>query len=165
MQSNHSSASLSEDQDKLFRTQSWSYFSLHSAQRMQSFQFYITLETALIGGGIVLAKSDGDHHSWTIILSAVISLLSFIFWKLDTRTRTLIKNSERALAYLDAQQFLPNINGKTNPLRLFEIDQIDNSTTTNIWNVNLSYSKCFNTIFCIFGFGGIIFSLQSIVTT
>lgn len=130
---------------------------------MQSFQYYITLETALVGGAIVLAKSDGDHRHWMTLLSTVIALLSFVFWKLDDRTRTLIKNAESALRYLDDQHNLPNVNGQPNPIQLFEIDNVDNASTTSIWNINLSYSKCFNIVFGIFGFGGAAFVLQSLL--
>ncbi|MBR8272572.1 hypothetical protein KDX15_01905 [Burkholderia cenocepacia] len=155
---------LSEDQEKTFRAQSWSYFSLHSAQRMQSFQFYITLETALIGGAIVIAKSDGNHQHWMTLLSAMVSLLSFIFWKLDGRTRKLIKNAESALRFLDGQHNLPNINAQPHPVFLFKIDGVDNSSVKSIWNINLSYSKCFNIIFGVFGFGGFVCVLQSVLT-
>ncbi|MFC5429482.1 hypothetical protein ACFPTO_11825 [Paraburkholderia denitrificans] len=155
----NSSARLTDDQEKIFRTQIWSYFALHAAQRMQSFQFYITLETALVGGAILLAKSDGSHQCWIAVIGAVVSLLSFVFWKLDGRTRLLIKNAELALNYLDDQHNLPNVNSRPHPLRLFKNDEVANSPTSHIWNIRLSYSNCFNIVFAIFGIGGAGFAL------
>ena len=156
---------LPEDEEKTFRAQAWAYFSLHAAQRMQSFQFYITLVTALVGGAIVLMKSDGASHMWLALIYAIASLLSFVFWKLDCRTRLLIKNAEAALKYLDYQYNLSDVDGLPHPLRLFDKDEVmaGHSSAGNIWNSELSYSKCFNLVFAIFGYGGAALAVKFVL--
>jgi hypothetical protein len=158
-------ARLTEDAEKIFRTQVWGYFSMHAAQRMQSFQFYVTLVTALVGAAIVLMKSNGTGHMWLALTFAITSLLSFIFWKLDCRTRLLIKNAETALKYLDHQHNLSDVDGLPNPLRLFDKDEAmaGYSSVGNVWNSKLSYSKCFNLIFAIFGYGSMALALRFLI--
>jgi hypothetical protein len=156
---------LTDQQENTFRTQAWNYFALHAAQRMQSFQYYVTFVTALIGGAIVLLKSDGNHYNWLAVICAISSAISFLFWKLDCRTRQLIKNAETALKYLDARHNLPGAGAFPNELRLFDRDDASKNSIaeSNIWNSKLSYSKCFNFVFAIFGYGGaalaLVFSL------
>jgi hypothetical protein len=152
---------LSEEQEKTFRTQAWNYFALHAGQRMQGFQYYVTLVTALIGGAIVLLKSDNGHYHWIAVVFAMCSAVSFLFWKLDCRTRQLIKNAELALKYLDARHALPDAGTFPHELRLFDRDDFSTITKArnSIWTSKLSYSKCFNFVFAIFGYGGVALTI------
>ncbi len=156
---------LTEDAEKIFRTQAWQYFSLHSAQRMQSFQFYITLVTALIGGAIVLLKSDNASRMWLALVFAIASLQSFVFWKLDCRTRQLIKNAEAAMKYLDYQYNLPDVDALPHPLRLFDKDDVmtGRSYAGSILTGKLSYSRCFNVVFAVFGYGSAVLAIKFVL--
>ncbi|MEM5372618.1 hypothetical protein V4C53_42305 [Paraburkholderia azotifigens] len=152
---------LTDEQEKIFRTQAWNYFALHAAQRMQGFQYCITLITALIGGAIVLLKSEGTRYPWLAVVFAISSAVSFLFWKLDCRTRQLIKNAELALKFLDNMHCPANAVTLPLELKLFDRDDAitNESNTGHIWNSKLSYSKCFNFVFAIFGYGGFIAAL------
>lgn len=154
------SVRLTDDQEKIFRTQAWSYFSLHAAQRMQSFQFYITLETALIGGAIVLAKSEESHQYLLALIGVAIAFVSFVFSKLDGRTRVLVKNAEAALKYLDDQHNFPELDGQPHPLRLFERDGFIDTPSHRNLKINISYTKCFSLVFWIFAISGAALALK-----
>ncbi|WP_322046082.1 hypothetical protein [Paraburkholderia sp. J67] len=150
---------LTEEQEKTFRAQAWSYFALHAGQRMQTFQFYVTLITALVGGAIVLAKEDFGRIGLEAI-GAVITLMSYVFWKLDCRIRTLIKNAEGALKFLDHFHALPVVNGAPHPLDMFARDDALRQRRTGLMKFvsgDLSYSNCFNLVYVTFGCGGAIF--------
>lgn len=151
--------SLSEEQEKTYRAQAWSYFSVHAGQRMQTFQFYVTLITALVGGAIVLAKGDYGKIGLGAVGSA-IALMSYVFWKLDCRTRLLIKNAEGALKFLDRFHALPPMDGAPHPLDLFSRDDALRRQRVGLLRLvagDLSYSNCFNLVYAIFGCGGVFF--------
>jgi hypothetical protein len=82
------------------RTYAWNYFMVHAGQRMSVFQFFISLSTAIVGGAVLIAGS-ADDRKWSALLFALLPFLSFIFWRLDTRTSALIKNAETALKSLE----------------------------------------------------------------
>src|ERR1700743_2881425 len=103
-------------EEKYFRTYAWSYFSLHATQRLQAFQFFITLITALIAGFAAFAKSD--LYRWLSVICFLVSFLSFIFWKLECRTKELVKNGEEALKYLDRLHLLNKINDDLHYLQI-----------------------------------------------
>ncbi|WP_133116891.1 RipA family octameric membrane protein [Paraburkholderia acidicola] len=143
-------------EEKYFRTYAWSYFSLHAAQRLQAFQFFITLITALIAGFAAIAKSD--IYRWFSVIWFLISFLSFIFWKLECRTKELVKNGEEALKYLDRLHPLDEINNHPNYLRIFERDESITKQRSKfpLWSGHFSYSRCFNSVFVFFGVTGLI---------
>jgi len=71
----------------------WNYFKLHASQRLITFNFYIVISTA-IAAGYIVALGVNSIPVLVILLSFTISLLSFIFWKLDVRNKLLIKNAD-----------------------------------------------------------------------
>ena len=85
------------------REHCWNYFALHAQQRISVFQYFITIETALITAAIIAIqyKTDLNNPKWAIILGPLIMLFSFVFWKIDQRTKDLIKKSEIALRSIE----------------------------------------------------------------
>ena len=77
----------------------WCYFELHASQRMSVFKFFIGLATFLTAS--LLAATVQKHHVPGALLGALLTLVSFVFWRLDERTSFLIKRSERALEELE----------------------------------------------------------------
>ncbi|WP_143756745.1 hypothetical protein [Caballeronia glebae] len=126
---------------------------------MQTFQFYVTLITALVGGAIVLAKGDFGKGGLEGV-GSVIALMSYVFWKLDCRIRLLIKNAEGALKFLDRSHELPSIDSAPHPLDLFARDDALRGRRIGLLGFvagDLSYSNCFNLVYAIFGCGGVLF--------
>ena len=89
----------------------WNWFALHSAQRMQTFRFFL-VGTAFLGAayGSLLE----EHRYAAVAVALVGAWLSFWFNRLDTRTSELIKASERVLktaqARLADQSGVPDLN-------------------------------------------------------
>ena len=114
------------DIQDVFRESAWRHFTIHAEQRLKMFQFYITISTALLGGGVLLIRT-GQNAIALVLLSFLASFFSFVFWKLEVRTRILVKNAEDAIKYLEVACDLPDVDGQPNPLKIFTRDDLPNT--------------------------------------
>jgi hypothetical protein len=139
------------------RAYAWNYFQLHAQQRLQAFEFYISLASAATGGFLALLSLD-KPHKWFSVVGLLLMLLSFIFWKLDNRTRQLICNAENALKHLDSE-LAPSLDGdhSLHPLQLFARDdeQVKGLLLYPLMSGHFTYSRCFRWMFCCFSLIGL----------
>jgi hypothetical protein len=91
----------------------------------------------------------------------VACFFSFVFWKLDQRTRQLIKHAEIALSFLDSQYDLPDLNGMPHPLRLFSREGVVTSTLRGfpLTTGHFSYARCFRWVFFMFSIVGVALTI------
>ncbi len=76
----------------------WRYFQLHAAQRMTVFNVFTLFAGLLIAGlSATIQKSEGLALIG-IALGLLLTLLAFVFWKLDQRACFLVKLAEDAIA-------------------------------------------------------------------
>lgn len=145
------------------RKYAWDYFAIHAGQRMSAFQFFITLATAVVAGYLLLVRNTGGEK-WMAIFGALLAFLSFVFFKLDQRTRDLVKNGERALKYLDADLHIES-EARPNPLELFDCDDraVDGKKNIIPFTGHFSYSRCFKYVFFGFGLLGLLGVVCSIL--
>jgi hypothetical protein len=94
----------------------WRYFSLHAAQRMSVFNFFVVLSGVVLAG--LAATLQAERHLAAIgaALGFTLIVVAFLFWRLDSRTSSLIKNAEAALATLEQRFGVP-------AARLVQIDR------------------------------------------
>jgi hypothetical protein len=80
--------------------QAWSWFEVHAAQRMQSLNFFLIATAFLVAAyGTVL-----DRHSGIAALVAAFGAwITFWFYRMERRTRQLVKAGEAALQPMQAQ--------------------------------------------------------------
>jgi hypothetical protein len=71
---------------KTFREYTWAYFALHADQRIKTFNFFHIVAGLLAGGITTLLKGGGDAR-WISPFGALLTILSFVFWKLDNRNK------------------------------------------------------------------------------
>ncbi|MHC9011988.1 RipA family octameric membrane protein [Stenotrophomonas rhizophila] len=128
------------------RTYAWNYFSAHASQRMAVFQFYITLVTAIFGGGVLIAGS-ADSRRWSAVLFILVPFLSFIFDRLDRRTSKLIKAAEAALMDIERES-----SGEGSLRSIFIRDHTPDRRTY----FDFSYSRCFRLVFWVASTVGIV---------
>lgn len=156
---------LTSDQRKEFRDYLWKYFALHADQRLKTFNFFVVVAAAIIAGYLNLATKD-NPPPWASALPFLLSLTSYSFWKLDVRTKLMIKGAESGLKLLDAQSNLPPGDAFL-ALRVFELDDTLRKTSplhrSGFLNGQLSYSKCFNLMFIAFGLLGLLIGLLDII--
>ena len=156
------------DIQDMFRESAWRHFTIHAEQRLKVFQFYITISTALLGVGVLLIRT-GQNAIALVLLSFLASFFSFVFWKLEVRTRILVKNAEDAIKYLEVSCDLPDVDGQPNPLKIFTRD--DFRTQKSTWRTvpsHFSYHKCFVLVFAVMGILGalgMIYGLTEILCT
>ena len=149
--------------DELFRDYAWDYFALHADHRLRAFHFYILVSTALLGG-FALSVKNGGLQSWMAAFGLLLVFFSFVFWKLDDRTRQLVKNGENALKFLDAQHQLQDQDGLPHALRLFsrETSASEKLSTYPLLSGHFSYARCFRWVFGMFSVVGIGLAVASI---
>ncbi|UHQ23811.1 hypothetical protein LVB77_03620 [Lysobacter sp. 5GHs7-4] len=148
---------MDQDQRKEYRDYAWNYFSVHAAQRMSVFQFFITLATAIIGGAVLIAGS-ADDRKWAALLFLALPFLSFIFWRLDLRTSSLVKNAEDALKFLDSEVAFRLKNGLPPELALFARDDtiVADKAEARLLRGHFSYSRSFRYVFVAVALLGIV---------
>ncbi len=133
---------MTPDERKEARTYAWGYFALHADQRMKLFNFFLIL-SGLILGAFPAIRGMAGGAKVVALLPLLLVLTAFIFWRLEERTRRLVKNAENALRFLDEQWSLEPLSDKTpHYLRLFERDDHLVETLKNrSWNGGRELSR------------------------
>jgi hypothetical protein len=146
---------------KIFRDYAWGYFKLHADQRLQSFNFFLIVAGLLAGGITSLLKEGGSTWWVAALLGLTLAVLSLVFWRLEERTKHLVKNAEEALKYLDSQEGFPDEQEISHVLRLFDHD--DYVVRERRWH--LSYSKCLTIVFFVFAILGVVLIFASFLVS
>ena len=84
-------------------TTAWNYFSLLSGQRMQMFEFFITLEVFLSGAFITLISLNNRLGWAETVVAGLVSLIAIVFGLLDHRTKTMIHCCEGTMIQFETQ--------------------------------------------------------------
>jgi len=142
--------------EKDFLVVLWNYFSLHSSQRTTLLNFYIVLESLFVTGLITLSELKGRYTEYQIVVCVAIIFFSFVFYRLDKRTKNLIKNSEIAIKSIETKysvQFGQDI-------MIFTKESDTTASQRKKLNIAFSYTNLFNLIYIFFvaiGSVGIIY--------
>ena len=141
------------------RKYAWDYFTLHSSQRIATFNFFVTLATAVLAGVGVALTGTVVVPALAIVLGLALALLAFVFWKLDQRNKMLIKNAEEALKEIERR--LEADMGGPRVFSLFtrddeDVHELRRYRGRKAWRKYYSYSNSFNTVFLTFGIFGLV---------
>lgn len=134
----------------------WRYFQLHATQRITVFNYFLLISGIVVSGLAAALQGSQRFSSLGIVLGLLLTLVSFVFWKLDQRTTFLIKHAELILIEIE----------KETSDKKFQIFNRESETTSteinnNIWLRQWSYGESFRLIFATmscFGLGGTILS-------
>lgn len=157
---------MNEEQQKNMRTYAWGYFVQHAEQRLKTFNFYVLFCTVVIGSFSTLITKTGTHAIYCV-LPALLPFFSFVFYKLDERTKMLIRNAEDALKFLDCLMLKDNPEAE----KVLSLIKVDENKTKNLPAYPLfngghfSYSRVFRWVFHLMsaiGFLGVISCFVSI---
>lgn len=102
---------MTPDERREARTYARGYFALHADQRMKLFNFFLIFLLAAFPA--VRGMAAGAKA--VTLLPLLLVLTAFIFWRLEKRTRRLVKNGEDALRFRDEQWPLDPLPDKTHP--------------------------------------------------
>lgn len=142
------------------RDYAWKYFELHASQRLTTFHYYIVIATIVATGLFSSFHKDFKVPVLGALSGLLLALLSFVFWKLDQRNRTLIKNAETALKHLE-QENAPVTRLFLNDAEHFE--PLKESASFFPWKNHYSYSQCFQLVFLGFGCFGLVGAITSLI--
>jgi hypothetical protein len=151
------------------RQQAWNYFQMHAAQRLTTFNFYLALSTALTAAIFVTFQEDYQVPSVGMILSLLLVLFSFVFWKLDSRNRELISFAEEALRYFEGKANLSDEDGKPHRAKLFtrearvtEDAKQAHAHPYRFWEWRYSYTTCLRAVILAFSVAGLATCIASL---
>lgn len=158
---------MNPEDRKEARQYAWQYFSLHADQRMRLFNFFLLL-SGLLMGALSAVKQITPGTNLAVLLPLIQTFSSFIFWRLDERSRTLIKNAEIAIKYLDALWGLESDeSGEPHVLCLFARDNFRTGQLKNRWwakyFVPVSYSRSFKLTYIVVGGLGMVLAAWELV--
>ena len=150
----YNSAIVTDSEDltksrECLRKQAWDYFQIHAAQRLSIFNFYLVISSVTLSAGVASFKVDSNLHDARPAIAGLLCLFSFIFWKLDQRTKFLVKIAEAALVRFEADDV-------GDPLTKIFTQELNRLPSLNgwhrlcFWRWRLSYSDCFNVMFLTF---------------
>ena len=151
---------------KELRQQAWDYFEMHGNQRLTTFNFYIVISSVIASALFtVLPSGQRSHVGW--LLGFLLIFFSFVFWKLDSRNKALIKGAEAALEYFEQNSNLKDEGEEPHVAKIFARERFLTSRKRQknsilFWKNDLSFTKCFGIIFISFGvlgLAGIVVSL------
>lgn len=146
-----------------FREYLWNYFSTHADQRLKTFHFFLIISALLFGAyGALFKEASGSLIICLFLL--LVTFTSFVFWKLDQRTRGMIRNSENALKIIDKKllEDMKGFNTNDDVLNIFDYEDEQTKKTNDtscFFFKTYSYSLCFNLIFLVFGCIGVLITL------
>ena len=151
------------DRDGL-RQYAWDYFSLHASQRLTTFNFYLLI-CGLVIAGYVPAIKDAEHNSIGLLLGMILTIISFVFWKLDDRNRQMIHNAEDALKRFEDDLLLPDEDKRPHVMKIFRYEEAQtaglkrNKGLFKFWPTPFKYSTCFRSVFAIMALLGVILAI------
>jgi hypothetical protein len=138
------------------RDHAWDYFELHAEQRLKTFHFYVLLETALVAGLIVATRVGTPDLRVIVVVGLMMAFFSFIFWKLDYRTKGMIKVAEGALKLYERRRFGRAQDQELSHSTPFANDPQARGLVGLSPLGTLSYSKCFGAVFIAFALVGLV---------
>lgn len=147
------------DACKELRQQAWDYFDLHATQRLTTFNFYIVISSVIATALFtILQSSQAPRIGW--LLGGLLVFFSFVFWKLDSRNRDLIRGAEAALKYFEQNSGFKDEGEEPHAVKVFLREEFLTSKKRRknsilFWKNYLSYSDCFRIIFVSFGLTGL----------
>lgn len=140
------------------RSYLWGYFQLHAQQRLTTFNYFIVVAGLLSTGTLATYKSGDENLGIRVACGLFLTIISFIFWQLDLRTRTLIKHCEDMLKELEKKS-------PEGSVRIFKSEeQKTNYLRTRAYSVYLTYRHCLGSVFLVFGLFGTGVALASIMS-
>ena len=141
-----------------YRNHAWKYFELHANQRIALFNFFLVLSGFIATGLAAAVQAAGLLLLVGAVLGSLLSLVSFIFWKLDQRVSFLIKNSEKVLIELEGV-----FSESSTSLFSKEVALTKRAKSSgSFWSQHWTYGRCFRTMFLIMGVLGVLGSCLSI---
>lgn len=153
------------------RKQAWDFFQMQAGQRLTTFNFYIAISSITSTGLAASFKPEIDVPHLSEVLGFLLTIFSFVFYKLDERNRDLIKGAEATLKYFESKATLDD-ETQDIPHLARRFTREDHETRERkkqrswfFWRNQYSYSECFRMVFLTFGGIGLIGAAYALLNT
>ena len=91
--------------DKELLEHGWRHFQFHAQQRLSLFNFYVVLCGLLVASWATVMTSDKPLTAVGVLLSSLLALFSYVFWRLDQRNAYITKEAERVIETAEKRLF------------------------------------------------------------
>ena len=143
------------DAEKAAQSLAWDYFAFHAQQRQTVFNFFIILN----GAALAAFAASIDKPAATrlhFFIGCVLAISSFLFWRLDERSRRLIQLAEAALKEIEIR-----LTAKTELAWLTILARSDNKIGG--WSARVeSFTQIYRLAFLLSGLAGLAIIIRSI---
>jgi hypothetical protein len=133
----------------------WRYFELHAGQRMSMFHYFLIVFGLAAAGLAGCLRASGALTLVGAVLSLVLVVISYTFYKLDQRTAFLIKHVEALM-----QELENTIPGHT--IRVFASESESTASARamrNLW----TYGFAFRFVFIVSGCVGMLGAVLALI--
>lgn len=142
------------------RKHAWDYFALHAQQRLATFNFFLIFSSVLLGALVTTFQKEFRVPFVAVPIGLFLVLLAFIFWKLDSRNKQLVKNAEDGLRSLE-EKWKSQSEHEHPRYAVFlrdaaYVERARGRATWRPWKMHLSYSDCFNIVYVVVALAGIL---------
>lgn len=134
---------MSENAEDTALNHATKHFEIHAAQRLTAFNFFIVISGAILAAIAASIQKPEEFALPGAALGVLLAILSAIFWKLDRRTRFLIKHSESAIKKYEAKHLDPEFRVFSNE----ECETEDHRKSHKFSKRMFSYSEVFGLLF------------------
>ena len=143
-----------DDAEKAAQSFAWDYFAFHAQQRQTVFNFFIILYGASVAAfAATIDKPTASKLHF--VIGCVLVISSFLFWRLDERSRRLIQIAEAALKEIEVRLAV-----RTGLAWLTILTRSDNKIGG--WSAKLeSFTQIYRLAFVVAGCSGIGIILTS----
>ncbi|WP_338822154.1 hypothetical protein WDM22_38710 [Bradyrhizobium septentrionale] len=144
-----------DDAEKAAQSFAWDYFAFHAQQRQTVFNFFIILNGASLAA-FAATIDKGAATKLHFVIGCVLAISSFLFWRLDERSRRLIQLAEAALKEIEIR-----LAARTGLAWLTILTRSDNKIGG--WSAKLeSFTQIYRLAFIVAGCSGLGIILTSI---
>lgn len=91
-----------DDAEKAAQSFAWNYFAFHAQQRQTVFNFFVVLIGASLAAFAATIDKPAAAKLHTVI-GCVLMISSFLFWRLDERSRRLVQLAEASLKEIEVR--------------------------------------------------------------
>ncbi|MBL4767791.1 MAG: hypothetical protein JKY94_08770 [Rhodobacteraceae bacterium] len=122
----------------------WNYFQLHANQRVTVFNYYVVFSGLLVTGMVATTQTSPSLAFVGVVSGLLLSVLSYVFFRLDERVSFLIKNAENVIKKLEPSG-----------ASIFS-DEVEQTTAAAKQKGLWTYGKAFRTMFITMGLIGLV---------
>jgi|SRR3977135_3109127 hypothetical protein len=147
-----------DDVEQAAISHAWNYFLYHAQQRQTVFNFFLILVGASVAAyASTLAKAEGSHDRFHLVLGLLVLVSSFLFWRLDKRGSRLVKLAEAPL-----KNFEDRLAERTGIPDMAILSKADAKFESGVLSRFESFGQIYRTVFILAGAGGLAVAALSI---